>query len=100
MRSHICAVLHELLIWAESCPCHGDLIAQFQDSEDSHERELCSVWRSCPFRGCRAPELASGDFMALVHQIWEVEGADLVPDMPRALSPEQRSAVEHTFALC
>ena len=59
--------------WAESCPCHGPNSAQDQpheslmltDNAPSKKQQRKRLHRRpqdqlCPFRACRAPELATG----------------------------------------
>ena len=75
--------LDEISFWAENCPCHEKL---FRDSGSSALRECVhdeklgqtffknldlgtSLWRSCPLRGKRAPELACGHLQLLLSQV-------------------------------
>ena len=52
-----------LTCWAESCSCHWEL----HDGENVPEK-LKSLWRSCPMRGRRCVDLASGSFWEYVHR--------------------------------
>ena len=53
-----------LTAWGESCACHWDLFR-----EDSVPVGLKQLWNSCPMRGRRCVELASGEFWSLVQRL-------------------------------
>jgi hypothetical protein len=62
MMRHIARTLHELLVWAESCACHYELLHRSSVEDDG--RVSPAVRREaerCPLRGLRCPEVASGD---------------------------------------
>ena len=52
-----------LTAWCESCACHWDLF-----HEDSVPIRLKQLWNSCPLRGRRCVELASGEFWTFVQR--------------------------------
>ena len=64
MLESLAIVLRKCLAWAESCPCHsnGNAVLQRED--------IPKLWASCPVRGCRAPELAAGDFFQCLTGMW------------------------------
>jgi hypothetical protein len=51
--------------WAEGCPCHGDELLTYsvaRRNKDSRQLPpLREEAKFCPYKGCRAPELATGD---------------------------------------
>ena len=64
MLESLAIVLRKCLAWAEDCPCHsnGNAVLQRED--------IPKLWASCPVRGCRAPELAAGDFFQCLTGMW------------------------------
>ena len=59
--------------WGEGCSCHqGELLAYASMRRQKRTRELPSLpgaVSNCPFRGCRAPELATGDALKQAAQL-------------------------------
>ena len=82
-----------LLKWAESCPCHWGLPYK----KEEVPRSLRKLWDTCPMRGRRAAELANGDFMTTIQELFEETAASLMLQMPRDLSADDRYMVVQDF---
>ena len=53
--------------WAEACPCHPvDTRSGGRSQLDRTNREAMKEAKACPFRSCRAPELATGQGIQLL----------------------------------
>ena len=63
MIKQFAALQSTLIAWAESCPCHWDLHHQ-----EAVPSKLKQLWDTCPLRGRRCAELASGEFWTYVHR--------------------------------
>ncbi|CAK9065537.1 unnamed protein product [Durusdinium trenchii] len=53
----------QLMSWAEGCPCHWEVM-----QSEGIPVELRRLWESCPMRGKRAAELASGKFHSMLQE--------------------------------
>ena len=77
MLKRISSVLQRLLVWAESCACHYDLLQKLCDDDlvaeagiDKSERDAAlRACRTCPMRGRRCPEIACGDVVELAKDL-------------------------------
>ena len=73
--------------WAESCPCH---VQPPEDADLKVKRQAKRELNACPFRCCRAPELASGHGLKhlcqqlLVHKKSFAEYVSRAPESNRA----------------
>ena len=72
MLEFLAKMLRQLRHCAEWCPCHAEPARVAESLPDNLRKELLSVWERCPFRGCRAVELATGEFMDMVSFLWEL----------------------------
>ena len=100
-------LFRKLFRWAEGCPCHVHLFAD--DSDGESELLACyaevdeevlednlamipkfrALWKSCPMRSRRLPEIAAGDFLPMLDSLLrvtlgqvraELDAADLSAD--------------------
>ena len=83
--NYLFAMVRDVLAWAESCPCHGDL------DHCAAPSWLRRRWEKCPMRGARLPELAAGDFFAKFEQLYELPAAQLLLSLPTDISAACRS---------
>ena len=87
--------LHSVLVfaqtWSEGCPCHTHLMT------DSVPKKLRLLWNTCPFRGCRAPELAAGDFWRSLRQFMDQCTADLMVKLDPNLTEVERLSIVEDF---
>ena len=104
MLQHICKVMRKAIRWAEACPCHEGLLYgedyDVDDSDDDDERvpqRIRAAANTCPFRGRRAPELATGDLVEFVGKIHTQVAADVLLDIPSSLDDEDRKAIMQDY---
>eukprot|EP00971_Amphidinium_carterae_P234317 4649633-Amphidinium_carterae.1 len=86
--------------WAEQCPCHEHVwqYAPAISALDSRlGRQLKKSWQSCPLRGCRGPELASGELLQVMQQRLDQCLAEVSTKLSRSLSVDQRQHCISTF---
>jgi len=81
----------EAIRWTNACSCHEGLDWGGASPE---EREL---WKRCPMRGLRAPEMANGDFWKAMGRITQNTAADLLVKLSPRLSPAQRTDIMDSF---
>ena len=93
MLESLAVVLQKCLAWAEGCPCHSNLELPAGQASDTLRR----LWFTCPLRGCRAPELAAGDFFEVFRKNFQQSSAALLLSLPRDLSSEDRMNLLHDF---
>ena len=78
--------------WCNSCRCHWDL--------ESDSREVMRLWQSCPMRGRRLPEIAAGDFVDAVRDLFAVcHGKLLALLAALSLGEDATSKLIHAFEL-
>ena len=94
MLSTFAAMQMRLISWAEGCACHWDLI---EDRPQDLPTELKRLCESCPMRGRRACELASGKFNTLLDELCRVSSASLIMNMPPTIAQAERSAIISDF---
>ena len=94
MLSTFGAMQMRLISWAEGCACHWDLIEARPHDLPIELKHLCE---SCPMRGRRACELASGKFNTLLDELCRVSSASLVMNMPPTIAQAERSAILSDF---
>ena len=84
-------VINSCLTWVETCPCHHHL------ERSEFPKRVVEAWRTCPLGGCKAPELAAGEFRTLLGDLHNVNAAELLSTLPRDISPESRAAILQEF---
>ena len=89
-------VMH-LIAWAESCPCHWQLLSgpEVETLSKSDRRLL----EECPMRTRRAPELALNDFMQEVTGFSQEAATQLLQNLPVDLSGQDRAKLLRDFEL-
>ena len=104
MLQHICKVMRKAIRWSEACSCHEGLLYGedygSDDSDDDDERvpqRIRAAAKTCPFRGRRAPELATGDLVEFVGKIHTQVAADVLLDIPSSLDDEDRKAIMQDY---
>ena len=80
----------EAVRFVNGCPCHG----QWQDSDLP---DLKALVCSCPLRGRRCAELASGDFFQLIQSLLDTSASRLEVSLPRGLTDAQVSGLMQDF---
>ena len=91
MLECLAKVINGCLTWVESCPCHGDL------PENEFPHNVKKTWASCPLRGCRAPELACGEFETFLRNLSATSASELLACLPRDISREDRAGILQEF---
>ena len=84
-------VLTMAVAWCVGCPCH------FGVEDECNCQRLSQLWKSCPMRGRRLPEIAAGAFTEYVKLTLESMKAKLVVDLPRDISAERRAGLVAEF---
>ena len=77
--------------WAEGCACHWHL------DREAVGKESSSLWRSCPLRCRRVPELAAGDFTKEVQSCLVTAASKLSLQLSAALSDTERTTILSDF---
>ena len=94
MLEVLCGLLREHTVWAESCPCHYDIL----HSHGQHlSKELKAQFKCCPMRGRRAAELAAGEFLELLGRLWAVTSVNLLRVLPANTNQGQRCSILQEF---
>ena len=94
MLEVVCSLLRQHTIWAESCPCHHDLLRTRRHDVTAALRQQ---WESCPMRGMRAAELSSGEFLDLIGTLWRVSAVQMLQVLPANISQEDRRVIVQEF---
>ncbi|CAE7354391.1 unnamed protein product [Symbiodinium sp. CCMP2592] len=94
MLESLARVIQGCLTWIEGCPCHWELW-DIKDLE--FPKDVQAVWRACPVRGCRAPEIAEGALKRLLLDLSNKRASELLTTLPRELSPESRALLLQEF---
>ena len=87
MLNVIAEVLDRLLHWIEGCSCH------WSADWDSAPFKLRQLWKKCPLRGRRCPELAAGDFLQEATRLLDMGSARLSCLLGERLSGADRMGV-------
>lgn len=82
--------------WAESCPCHYGRW-EWDEDDDEVAPKLKKLWRSCPMRGRRLPELACGCFHEVLRDLLDKRLATLLLSFPPSVSKSQRASLAKEF---
>ena len=104
MLRRICSVLRKAIRWSEACPCHESLLYgegyQNEDSDDDEEipAHIKEGANTCPLRGRRAPELATGDLLEFVNKIHTQVAVNVLMDMPATLDDEERKIIMQDYS--
>ena len=80
----LCLLAHVIRLavkWCVTCPCHSHLLASWDSSDGSEHRGLINIWRTCPMRGKRLPEVVAGDFLEYVRTLLDTASARLLVDL-------------------
>ena len=85
-------VVQTAMHWSESCPCHWGL-----DRRIAKVNKLQKQWLSCPLKGCRGPELASGGFLEVLRDLAETSAGQLLTQLPRDVGPAERATLLQEF---
>eukprot|EP00959_Pyramimonas_sp_CCMP1952_P230112 4811073-Pyramimonas_sp.AAC.1 len=88
----VSAAVQQEANWQERCWCHSHL---FDDSPKGFQERLADYRRAsarCPWKGCRAAELAAGHWRTHVHNIRHYRTREL-HDLCFEARPEDRSLV-------
>lgn len=91
MLEKVAAILRKATFWIEACPCHAQFLQEH--SRDDMPAELYKAIMACPMRCRRAPELACGELVAVVHAAAQSCSAELLSELPRKLSAGDRRSL-------
>ena len=96
-------ILRRLTSWLEACPCHASYVRAV-GTWRKKPRDWSSIFPEmsrprCPVAGCRAPELASGCLVDMLHMISEFTQADLARKLPHDLCESDKSTIFHDYSL-
>ena len=99
-------LVESLVAWAERCPCHQHVQSAHGHhpipmdvlrSECGPERAAQMRTLSCPFRGCRAPEMACGEVLSVLESAWKDSLAHLTLECKHLLAPSEWSSILQDF---
>ena len=79
----VAMVQREAVKWVNSCPCH---YKWHHATESKRMQALCD---SCPLRGRRCAEIASGEFFELLESLFQTSATTLEFQLPRGLADDQ-----------
>ena len=88
-------MLQRISAWCERCPCHDYVQRKFRDRVPAEVvrnecgAETTSAGIACPFRGCRAPEVAAGLLLEVLQDECTTTVADLALTWRTRLGAEQ-----------
>ena len=105
MLSTIGVLVEHLFHWVESCPCHSKLqLGEFRSWKASRAAfgrlsDIHAKIKSCPLRGCRAPELAVGAMQAFLLEISRVSTSHILATTAPDLSRDARAMILREFDL-
>ena len=106
MLQKLAGILVEATAWAESCPCHSDLLRDirsgaYDDGKGGVGRgSLADIARAalkCPLRGRRCAELASGDFQTFIDKLCNQQAGLILLDMDSSLTDDQKMMIMRDF---
>ena len=89
-------LLSDLIVWAESCACHYDLLHAGKsepDATDDLPKEIRKVAETCPLRGLRCAEMATGDFLELVFRLYDLRTVMMLKQIPSDVSEAKRLTI-------
>ncbi|CAK9091347.1 Uncharacterized protein SCF082_LOCUS43037 [Durusdinium trenchii] len=87
----IAKIQRKAVDFVNGCPCHATCHLDTKEMED-----FC---RSCPLRGRRCAELASGDFFTMLQELFDTSATLLELQLPRGLSQDEVSQLMKDFQL-
>ena len=93
MLRKVALLLMRLMDWAEGCSCHWDL----PYDEKLLPASLLQLWSTCPLRGRRCADLASGELWRVVQPLCDESAALLVLELPTSLTSSERSDIMEDF---
>ena len=82
-------VLRALFHWCESCSCHGHL--------ESPDEDWSACRKSCPMKGRRAPELASGGFHTHLTSLMDVSASSLACSLTNQVTEQEKTELLSAF---
>ena len=91
MLESFAKVIQGCLAWIESCPCHHEL------PEKEFSSNIKATWKKCPLRGCRAPEVAHGEFQILLRRLGAACASELLTLLPRDIAAASRALLLQDF---
>ena len=106
MLQNLSMILIEATAWAESCPCHGDLLREIRSGDYDNgmggkgSGTLAKVLREaqeCPLRGRRCAELAAGDFQTFIDKLFKQQASLILLDMDTSLTDSQMMMIMQDF---
>eukprot|EP00969_Alexandrium_andersonii_P184542 8152808-Alexandrium_andersonii.AAC.1 len=101
MLSGIAHALKRLIQWVDGCSCHWHLEHEFREQARRSPQDDCAearaLWKTCPLRGRRLPEVASGDFFEDMAAIFCRTGAHLLAKLPADLGEQARAQIISDF---
>ena len=85
MVQKVGAILHELAVWGESCPCHWDQAVTHGRAPHVRRQRFQNTFgvESCPVRTLQAPACAAGFQFELLGRLLQCAHNGLLMDPPR-----------------
>ena len=87
----IATALEKCMAWAEGCSCH------WRRDRSEVSDEVKALWRLCPLRCRRCPDMAAGEFMKQAQESLSVSSSEIALELPSGLSPEDRVSILTDF---
>eukprot|EP00959_Pyramimonas_sp_CCMP1952_P434421 9096549-Pyramimonas_sp.AAC.1 len=86
----ILTVLLHLMHWSEGCPCHSR-----KEAFANWQKLIGASASTCPMAGRRAPNLAAGELMAVLNELWDTCIAQFLMRECRALPPSDKATIQY-----
>ena len=96
-RDRLCEVIRRCIWWAETCPCHGDLLKAAADHGEPLDPAASKEMQTCPLRGLRLCELAAGDLFKYFEDLCHTAILQVMHGLPQGLQPALRADLVNEF---
>ena len=90
-------VIRMCIWWAETCPCHGDLLKAAADHGEPLDPAASKEMQTCPLRGLRLCELAAGDLFKYFEDLCHTAILQVMHGLPQGLQPALRADLVSEF---
>ena len=97
MLEIVCTLIRRHIAYAESCPCHWHILEAARRGEFDIPIKVRELIDRCPMRGRRAAEISTGEFLAIMRDLWAVSAAMVYRVMGREINDQDRRLVMQEF---
>lgn len=106
MLQTLARTLATLVSWVDGCTCHWFVLQALREGAGEGVDTLADAaatmqarhaWERCPLRGRRLPELAAGDFVHDLGELFAQRGVHLVQSLALDLTDPQRLSIIKDF---